>query len=130
MAQLRALVVDDSDAMRRNLIAALRRMGRFSIDEAQDGVDALKLLAQTTYDLVLTDINMPRMDGLKLVNHIRQSAANGSVPIVVITTENAQEDRQRAMTLGATAYLVKPVQAKDVVQTVSDLLGLQPAAAE
>ena len=130
MAQLRALVVDDSDAMRRNLIAALRRMGRFSIDKAQDGVDALKLLAQTTYDLVLTDINMPRMDGLKLVNHIRQSAANGSVPIVVITTENAQEDRQRAMTLGATAYLVKPVQAKDVVQTVSDLLGLQPAAAE
>ena len=130
MAQLRALVVDDSDAMRRNLIAALRRMGRFSIDEAQDGVDALKLLAQSTYDLVLTDINMPRMDGLKLVNHNRQSAANGSVPIVVITTENAQEDRQRAMTLGATAYLVKPVQAKDVVQTVSDLLGLQPAAAE
>lgn len=122
---LRALVVDDSQAMRRNIVIALQRMGVFSLEEAEDGVQALKKFTHEPFDIVLTDINMPMMDGLKLISHIRQAPHNAQVPIVVITTESAEEDRQKALQLGASAYLIKPVQAKEVVDAVRTLLDLR-----
>lgn len=124
MKELRALVVDDSQAMRRSLLFALHRIAGLHCEEAGDGAEGLKKLAQQRYDLVLTDINMPLMDGLKLIHHIRQSTAHRTVPVVVITTEAAAEDRSRAMALGASAYLVKPVQAHTVLETVKSLLKL------
>ncbi len=122
--QLRALVVDDSQAMRRSIMYALQRIPGIICTEAQDGADGLKKLTQARFDLVLTDINMPLMDGLKLISHIRQASDHKRVPIVVITTEGAAADRERAMALGASAYLVKPVQAKVVLDTVKVLLNL------
>lgn len=124
--QIRALVVDDSQAMRRSIMYALQRLGSVVCVEAQDGAEGLKrLTTEGRFDLVLTDINMPLMDGLKLISHIRQAASEHQrVPIVVITTESAQKDRERAMALGASAYLVKPVQAKLVQDTVRELLKL------
>jgi two-component system chemotaxis response regulator CheY len=123
--QIRALVVDDSQAMRRSLMYALQRLGSWvHTDEAQDGAEGLKKLTHGRYDLVLTDINMPLMDGLKLISHIRQAPVHNDIPIVVITTEGATADRDRAMALGASAYLVKPVQAKVVLDTVKGLLNL------
>jgi len=122
--EIRALVVDDSQAMRRSIMYALQRLSGMVCTEAQDGAEGLKKLTQGRYDLVLTDINMPLMDGLKLISHIRQATAHRDVPIVVITTESAAADRERAMKLGASAYLVKPVQAKVVMDTVRDLLKL------
>lgn len=124
METLRALVVDDSPAMRRNLVYALSRLGGIECTEAQDGAEGLKKFHAGAFDLVLTDINMPLMDGLKLVSHIRQGGHRSQVPIVVITTESSQEDRARAMELGASAYLVKPIQARDVLDTVKGLLKL------
>jgi two-component system chemotaxis response regulator CheY len=121
---IRALVVDDSQAMRRSIMYALQRINGMVCTEAQDGAEGLKKLTQGRFDLVLTDINMPLMDGLKLISHIRQATDHRSVPIVVITTESAAADRERAMKLGASAYLVKPVQAKVVMDTVRDLLKL------
>ena len=124
MTDLRALVVDDSQAMRRSLVFALQRIAGLYCEEAADGAEGLKKLTAARFDLVLTDINMPLMDGLKLVHHIRQSEAHRGVPVVVITTEAAAEDRARAMALGASAYLVKPVQAAAVLETVKGLLKL------
>lgn len=124
MTQIRALVVDDSQAMRRSIMYALQRLGGVVCVEASDGADGLKKFTQGQFDLVLTDINMPLMDGLKLISHIRQGLDHNDVPIVVITTEGATADRDRAMALGASAYLVKPVQAKVVLDTVKDLLKL------
>jgi two-component system chemotaxis response regulator CheY len=124
MTQIRALVVDDSQAMRRSIMFALQRLGGVICVEAVDGADGLKKFTQSQFDLVLTDINMPLMDGLKLISHIRQATEQREVPIVVITTEGAAADRERAMTLGASAYLVKPVQSKVVLDTVKDLLKL------
>ncbi len=123
--QIRALVVDDSQAMRRSIMYALQRLSGMVCTEAQDGAEGLKKLTQGRFDLVLTDINMPLMDGLKLISHIRQATDHRNVPIVVITTESAAADRERAMRLGASAYLVKPVQAKVVLDTVRDLLKLE-----
>ncbi|MFP2962468.1 response regulator [Myxococcus sp. 1LA] len=122
--QIRALVVDDSQAMRRSIMYALQRLTGVVCTEAQDGAEGLKKLTQGRFDLVLTDINMPLMDGLKLISHIRQTTEYRSVPIIVVTTEGAAADRERAMKLGASAYLVKPVQAKVVLDTVRDLLKL------
>ncbi|NOJ78466.1 response regulator [Myxococcus xanthus] len=122
--QIRALVVDDSQAMRRSIMYALQRLSGVVCTEAQDGAEGLKKLTQGRFDLVLTDINMPLMDGLKLISHIRQATEHRNVPIIVVTTEGAAADRERAMKLGASAYLVKPVQAKVVLDTVRDLLKL------
>jgi two-component system chemotaxis response regulator CheY len=90
--------------------------------EATDGADAWRKLSTTRFDLVLTDVNMPILDGLKLVSMVRSGGAHQGTPIVIITTEGAEADRNRAMSLGATAYLVKPVQAQQVIDTVRALL--------
>lgn len=119
---LRALVVDDSQNMRKSVIFALQKWSKVVCIEAQDGAEALKKMTLNKIDIVLTDINMPLLDGLKLIAHIRQLPQWQSVPIVVITTESAEEDRARAMNLGANAYLTKPVQGPDVVREVQRLL--------
>ena len=77
------------------------------------------------YDLIITDINMPIMDGLKLIKRVRTDERHKNVPIIVISTENSVEDRQRAMTLGATAYITKPIQAPQVIAKVKELLKIQ-----
>ncbi len=124
MAHLHALVVDDSSAMRKQLCYALRRVVGMDTVEAADGADAWRKLATAAFDIVITDINMPLLDGLKLVALVRAGGAHQHVPLVVITTEGAEADRKRAMSLGASAYLVKPVQANQVVDVVRSLLRL------
>ena len=121
---LTALVVEDSPTMRQLLVYALTRIRGLAVVEADDGVDALKKLAHKRFDIVLTDINMPVMDGLKLVKRIRADEALKAIPIVIITTEGAEEDRQRALGLGANAYIAKPIQAPQVIAQVKALLNL------
>lgn len=116
------LVVEDSPMMRQLLVFALARIKRIQVTEAEDGVDALRKLATNRYDLIMSDINMPIMDGLKLVKRIRSDANHASTPIIIITTEGSTEDRQRAMALGANAYITKPIQAPQVIQKVKELL--------
>ena len=120
----RALVVDDSQAMRRRLVAVLERLGAVVCDEAEDGADGLKRFSEADYDLVLTDLNMPLVDGLKLIHHIRAGDRRCDVPILVVTTEDGDGDRSRAMALGASAYLLKPIQPARVSSAVRELLRL------
>src|SRR5690606_36154154 len=123
MNPLRALVVDDSPLMRRSIALALQRIPALSCDEAQDGAEGLRKFSADAFDLVVTDVNMPLMDGLKLIHHLRTGGFR-QVPILVVTTESAAEDRQRALALGANAYLIKPVQARLVEETARELLSL------
>ena len=124
MPELNALVVEDSPMMRQLLVFALSRVKQLRVTEADDGVDGLRKLAGGKFDIILTDINMPIMDGLKLVKRVRTDPIHKDVPIVIITTESAEEDRQRALTLGAHAYITKPIQAPQVIAKVKELLGL------
>ena len=119
------LVVEDSPTMRQLIVYALKRLADVRIVEAQDGLDALKKLASDKFDIILSDINMPNLDGLKLVQRIRAVEATKAIPIVMITTEGATEDRQRALALGATAYITKPIQAPQVIAKVKELLGIK-----
>ena len=123
--ELHALVVEDSPMMRQLLVFALARVPGLRIAEADDGVDALRKLAGQRFDIILTDINMPIMDGLKLVRRVRADAAHKDVPIVIVTTESAEEDRKRAMALGANAYVTKPIQAPRILEVVRELLKLE-----
>ena len=116
------LIVEDSPVMRQQLVFALARVDSVEVSEVDDGVHALRALAARRFDLVITDINMPIMDGLKLVRRMRADPLHRDVPVIVVTTEGADEDRQRALSLGANAYLVKPVQAAEVVELVRTLL--------
>jgi len=119
-----ALVVEDSPPMRKMIVFALSRIRELSVTEADDGVDALRRIAATKFDIIITDINMPILDGLKLVKRLRADEAYKEVPIIIITTEGAEEDRQRALALGANAYITKPIQAPQVIKLVRETLGL------
>jgi two-component system chemotaxis response regulator CheY len=92
------------------------------IVEAQDGMDGLRKVSSDQFDIALIDINMPVMDGLKLIRLMRSEETLKNIPIVVITTEGASEDRERALALGANEYLTKPIQANRVLSVVKDLL--------
>lgn len=122
--KLNALVVEDSPPMRKMIVFALSRVRELTVVEADDGVDALRRIASTKFDIIITDINMPILDGLKLVKRLRADEAYRTVPIIIITTEGAEEDRQRALALGANAYITKPIQAPQVIQLVRETLHL------
>lgn len=126
MANFKVLVVEDSPTMRQLIVFALKRVRGIDIVEAQDGVDGLKKLSSQRFDLILTDINMPIMDGLKLVGLVRNDPAYSTIPIVIITTEGANEDRERALAIGANEYLTKPIQTTRIIDTAKRLLGIAP----
>jgi len=122
MSRRRILIVEDSPTMRQLLVFALKRLKDAEIVEASDGMDGLRKVTSDHFDLALVDINMPVMDGLKLISLIRSEDSLKEMPIVVITTEGATEDRERALTLGADEYLTKPIQANRVLAVAKGLL--------
>ena len=124
MAKYRVLIVEDSPTMRQLIVFALKRIPELTIVEASDGVDALKKLPGAKTDLVLTDINMPIMDGLKLVSLMKSNPLYKEIPVVIITTEGAAEDRDKGLALGARAYIPKPIQTNNLLKVVREILGI------
>ncbi|HEY5974153.1 MAG TPA: response regulator [Geobacteraceae bacterium] len=122
MPDYNALIVEDSPTMRQLISFALKRVRGIRIVEANDGVDGLKKLSTARFDIIFTDINMPVMDGLKLISLVREDSNYKQVPIVVITTEGAQEDRDRALALGANDYITKPIQPNRILDVTKALL--------
>jgi two-component system chemotaxis response regulator CheY len=122
MQRHRILIVEDSPTMRQLLTFALKRIPDVEIVEARDGMDGLRKVTSDHFDLALVDINMPVMDGLKLIHLIRDEESLKAMPIIVITTEGAEEDRERALALGADEYLTKPVQGAKVMALAKALL--------
>lgn len=117
------LVVEDSPTMRQLITFAMKRIPNSRVIEAIDGVDALKKLSSEKIDLILADINMPVMDGLKLVSLVRSNASYQKIPIIIVTTEGAKEDRERALAIGANAYLSKPIQTQELIKIVNSFIG-------
>ncbi len=122
MQEYSFLVVEDSPTMRQLITFALKRIPGSRVVEANDGIDALKKLSTQKFDIILTDINMPIMDGLKLVSMVRNDAVHKAIPIIIITTEGAEEDRKRGLALGANAYIAKPIQTADLLNVVNQIL--------
>lgn len=116
------LVVEDSPTMRQLITFAMKRIANTKVIEATDGVDALKKLSSEKVDLILADINMPVMDGLKLVSLVKNNQSYKDIPIIIITTEGAREDKERAMAIGANAYLAKPIQTQELIKLVNSFI--------
>jgi len=116
------LVVEDSPTMRQLIGFAIKRIPGSKVIEATDGVDALKKLSAEKIDIILTDINMPIMDGLKLVSLVRNNPIYKNIPIIMITTEGAEEDKNKAMAIGANAYVTKPIQTQELLKIVNSLI--------
>ncbi len=113
------LVVEDSAAMRGLIASTIEELEGVSAHEAASGFEALKMLPKRTYDLVITDINMPDINGLELIRFIRDNDRYRQTPLVIISTESSQRDRERGLALGANAYLVKPFEPtalKEIVE--------------
>jgi two-component system chemotaxis response regulator CheY len=116
------LVVEDSPAMRQLLSFAMKRIQASKVIEATDGVDALKKLSSEKIDIIIADINMPIMDGLKLLSLIRGDPTYKDIPVIIVTTEGAEEDRKKALAIGANNYLTKPIQTQELIKLVSQYI--------
>ncbi|QCI95977.1 MULTISPECIES: response regulator [unclassified Novosphingobium] len=115
--QTRVLTVDDSASMRALLNHALSSHG-FSVVQAEDGQAALEWLAANEADVVITDINMPRLDGFGLIERLRAGSRHRDRPILVLTTESSDQKKARARDAGATGWIVKPFDAEKLVAAV------------
>jgi two-component system chemotaxis response regulator CheY len=111
------LTVDDSRMMREMLLLALRDAG-FNVVQAEDGIDGLRVLADITADVIITDINMPRMDGFGFIEGVRRDQRHRATPILVLSTESDQEKKGRARAAGATGWIVKPFNAQSLVDAI------------
>jgi two-component system chemotaxis response regulator CheY len=119
----RILVADDSTATRTLIAAALADLKNVQVERVSTGIEAIKMLSTTQIDLVLTDIHMPEINGLELVRFIKSDQRLRSIPVIVISTEAAEDDRQRALALGADDYLPKPFTALQLQHTINKLIG-------
>jgi two-component system chemotaxis response regulator CheY len=122
MDRRQILIVEDSPTMRQLLVFALRRLKNVEIVEAQDGMDGLRKVSSDHFDLALIDINMPVMDGLKLISLIRSDDNLKDISICVITTEGAKEDRAPALSLGGIEALTLTLPATRVLAVAKSLL--------
>ena len=117
------LIVDDSKTV-RNLVAFIMKKEGFKVTSAEDGLDGLeKLYSAEQVDLIITDINMPRMDGFTFIKTVREQEAYRDLPIVVLSTEGREKDIQQGIQLGANLYMLKPAQPDKMVKNVLMLLG-------
>ncbi len=117
------LIVEDSPTMRQLIVFSLRRIPNARVVEATDGIDALKKMNEQKVDLIIADINLPLLDGLKLLSMIRSNPLNDKLPIMVVTTEGAAMDREKALAMGANAFIAKPIKTGELVGAVQKLLG-------
>jgi two-component system chemotaxis response regulator CheY len=122
MAGLKILVVDDSPTMRRIIIGQLNQAGFFDVGEAEDGMHGLEELERNSYNFVLTDWNMPHMDGLQFVKEVRTREKFKSLPILVVTTRNSKEDVVKAIKEGANNYVVKPFGPSTLSEKITKVL--------
>jgi two-component system chemotaxis response regulator CheY len=123
------LIVEDSPTMRALLSSALEELDTpVKVTEAENGFAALRCLPRESFDLVVTDINMPDINGLELVSFIKSNATYRSIPLIIVSTEGSERDREKGVSLGADAYLVKPFDPEAFREIVADMLARTPGA--
>ncbi len=121
----RVLVAEDSAVTRAFLVNTLEELSdRIDIIEASSGFEALKQLPRERFDLIITDINMPDINGLELISFVRNNPEYAHIPLIVVTTERGERDREKGLALGADEYLVKPINPEELQELVRKYLRL------
>lgn len=119
----KALVVDDSSTMRNMVSMAMEEIG-FTVVTAEDGVEAVDAADGETFDVIITDINMPNMDGIELIRHLRDETSCATTPILVLTTEAGDNAKEMGKKVGATGWIVKPFNPDVLVAAVKKVCGM------
>lgn len=120
------LIADDSATMRAMLVAVVEVLGDYRIIEASSGFEALRLLPRDHVDLILTDINMPDINGLELISYLRANPNYKNIPVFIISTEGSAKDIEKGKQLGADEYLVKPFSPATLQQLINQYLNKMP----
>ena len=115
------LTVDDSPSVRKMVEFTLKSKG-FAMQSAGDGMEALERLKEEIFDAIILDINMPRMNGLEFLEKIKQDDKLAAIPVIMLTTEGQEEDKNKSISLGATAYIVKPFKPTQLLNLVGEVL--------
>lgn len=118
----KVLVVDDSSAIRESVSYVLDQAG-YGVVQAGDGLEGLEKLKEGSFDLIVTDVNMPNLDGIGLVRKVREQGQHKFLPIVVLTTESQQSKMQEGKEAGATGWIVKPFDSEKLLGVVKKLIG-------
>jgi two-component system chemotaxis response regulator CheY len=116
------LVVDDSRMVRKIISVSLRHAKQIKLYEAASGLEAMDKLMETKMDLIFTDINMPNMDGLEFIKRCKEDDLFKHIPIIVITTQDGVEDRERALALGAAGFVTKPLEQEAILKITNTML--------
>ncbi len=116
------LVVEDSPTMRAMITTTLEECEDYEIVEAGSGFEALRELPRIHFDLVITDINMPNINGLELISFLKSNQNYATIPIIIVSTEGSQKDREKGFKLGADEYIVKPFDPADMQEKVQEML--------
>lgn len=116
------LTVDDSPSLRMAIRIALTGAG-YAVTEAGDGLEGLQKANEGAFDMIVTDLNMPNMDGLSMIRELRKVPAHGGIPIIVLTTESDDAMKQQAKASGATGWLVKPFAPDQLIRIARKVLG-------
>lgn len=120
----KVLIVEDSGATRELLRAAVETLLEVEVHTAVNGFDALKVMPRHRFELIITDINMPDINGLELINFVKKNPHYKSTPLIIVTTEGGEEDRDRGLSLGADEYVVKPFVPEQLCELVRRYLKL------
>ena len=115
------LTVDDSPSVRKLVKFTLKAKG-FQVSSAGDGAEALDLVKQEKFDAIILDINMPRMNGLELLKHLKADDQFSAIPVIMLTTEGQDDDKDKAVALGATAYMVKPFKPTQLLTLIEKIV--------
>ena len=118
----RVLVVDDSPVIRA-LESYILKANGYSVETASNGIEALEKLYSGEFELMVVDINMPKMDGIQLIKAVREQELYMNIPIIIVTSEEEEEDRRKGIEAGANIYLIKPTQPDTLVTNVKMLIG-------
>ncbi len=121
----KVLIVEDSPITRALIISTLEEIDGFQFFESPTGVEALKLLPHHSFNLIITDINMPDINGLELVSFIKSNPAYAHIPLIIVSTEGTQKDIEKGLSLGADAYIVKPFEPRELQEVVRRYLPCQ-----
>ncbi len=120
----RVLIVEDSDSTRAMMRSIVEDIGEdFYVVEAANGFEALKILPAEDFDLIITDINMPDINGLELINFIKTTPRYSNIPLIIVSTESTEEDRRRGMALGANDYITKPFEPEALKESILKHIG-------
>ncbi|MFZ5906139.1 MAG: response regulator [Nitrospirota bacterium] len=116
------LIVEDSATTRALIRAVIEEMGDLTTTEAASGFEALKLLPTQDFTLIITDVNMPDINGLELISFVKSNPRYSHIPLIIVSTERSEEDRKRGIALGAAAYITKPFKAQELQEVVKKAL--------